>query len=109
MSIPQTQQHSPEAETAYLHLAEVMAEANKTITFAGLTTGSISPDVAREASDRAVRRATVAYKRLLADSDDEKIEKVLAQILAELTVSTAATWVDMFHDAIFNTPRSHDQ
>ncbi len=109
MTTQHTQQLSPEAETAYAHLAEIMAQANKTITFNGLPKGTVSPEVAQEASDRVVRRATTAYKRLLEEVGPESAAKVLAEVLAELTVSTATTWVSTFHEAIFETFGNNDQ
>lgn len=97
----QTQVFPPVVEDAFRHLDRVMAGGIREIAFASLTKGEVDPKVAQEASDRMVRRATDAYKKVLDDCrGTQDTAKTLARLMAELTVSSTAIWVVAQHTAI---------
>lgn len=97
----QTQVFPPVVEDAFRHLNRVMAGGIREIAFASLNKGQVEPEVAKEASERMVRRATNAYKKVLEDCQGtQDTAKTLARLMAELTVSSTAIWVVAQHTAI---------
>jgi hypothetical protein len=107
MEQPQTQVFDPKTENAYRRLDSAMTDAITEMTRASLNKGSVDLDVAKAATDRLVRRATGAYKDVLESGDAKAQAKVLARILAELTVSSTSTWVVATHAGI--TYRDRDR
>lgn len=96
-----TQGFGPVAEDAFRHLDLVMASGIREIAFASLAKGEVEPEVAEQASDRMVRRATATYKKILEDGhDQQQTAMTLARLMAELTVSSTTVWVAAQHGAI---------
>jgi hypothetical protein len=110
MEQPQTQVFDPKTENAYRRLDSAMTEAISEMTLDALTRGTVDPDVAEAATNRLIHRATGAYRDVLesGDSNAPAKAKVLAQILAELTVSSTSMWVVATHSALTYRDRMKD-
>jgi hypothetical protein len=106
MEQPQTQVFEQKTENAYRRLDAAMSEAITEMTLASLTKGSVDLDVAKAATERLIRRATGAYKDVLVESGNANAQaKLLARILAELTISSTSTWVVAAHTGITHRDR----